>query len=134
MFQGYLETTKIGPLCCAWFHREHALGKFVSLIPFRSLSILLKTRGAGPVDLKALLPCLAQLVTSRTARPDFIISQSIGIENTSEYYRRFGENLESKVIIKIRLNGKFRGQATSLVQRSIIENPQNCTRSFTCTT
>lgn len=47
-----------------------------------------------------------ELVASGKARPESIVSREIGIEEAPEYYRRFSQRLESKVIYPI-LNGSF---------------------------
>jgi threonine dehydrogenase-like Zn-dependent dehydrogenase len=55
---------------------------------------------AGPVDPKLIAPEIEALINGGVARPDFIISRSIGIEDAPEYYRRFDKHLETKVIIR----------------------------------
>ncbi|KAF7556167.1 hypothetical protein G7Z17_g1613 [Cylindrodendrum hubeiense] len=42
---------------------------------------------------------LVQLIQSGRASPSFIVSSTIGIEEAPEYYRRFDQHLESKVVI-----------------------------------
>jgi threonine dehydrogenase-like Zn-dependent dehydrogenase len=73
-----------------------------SLIPFPVVEFFTKglTWGAGPVDPKLMAPYLEKLVSSGVARPDFIVSQEIGIDQVPEYYRRFDEHLETKVIVR----------------------------------
>lgn len=58
------------------------------------------TYRAGPVDVKRFAPYLAELVASGVAQPDFIVSATIGIEDAPEYYERFSDRLETKVIIE----------------------------------
>lgn len=57
------------------------------------------TYRAGPVDVKRFAPYLAELVANRIAQPEFVVSATIGIEDAPEYYERFSNRLESKVII-----------------------------------
>lgn len=57
------------------------------------------TYGNGPVDPKEVAPYLAMLVASGKADTSFIISATIGIEEAPEYYQRFSQRLETKVII-----------------------------------
>ncbi|PVH76159.1 GroES-like protein [Cadophora sp. DSE1049] len=58
------------------------------------------TYGAGPVDPKLLAPYLSQLIATGVANPGFVVSSTIGIEQAPEYYARFNDHLESKVIIR----------------------------------
>ncbi|OBR03362.1 putative Alcohol dehydrogenase [Colletotrichum higginsianum IMI 349063] len=62
---------------------------------FKGLSV----RG-GLVDPKLVAPELVQLIASGRARPSFITSAVIGIEDAPEYYRRFNRQEESKVFIR----------------------------------
>ncbi|EMR61603.1 putative alcohol dehydrogenase protein [Eutypa lata UCREL1] len=43
---------------------------------------------------------LVQLIASGRASPSFIVSSTIGIEDAPEYYRRFDQHLETKVVIQ----------------------------------
>jgi threonine dehydrogenase-like Zn-dependent dehydrogenase len=43
---------------------------------------------------------LVGLISSGVASPSFIVSSTIGIEEAPEYYRRFDQHLESKVVIQ----------------------------------
>lgn len=43
---------------------------------------------------------LVQLIASGRASPSFIVSSTIGIEEVPEYYRRFDQHLETKVVIQ----------------------------------
>ncbi|KAI1376959.1 GroES-like protein [Hypoxylon crocopeplum] len=43
---------------------------------------------------------LVQLISSGRASPSFIVSSTIGIEEAPEYYRRFDQHLETKVVIQ----------------------------------
>ncbi|KAL6412967.1 putative alcohol dehydrogenase protein [Ilyonectria robusta] len=43
---------------------------------------------------------LVQLIASGRAAPSFIVSATIGIEEVPEYYRRFDQQLETKVVIE----------------------------------
>ncbi|EKG20943.1 Alcohol dehydrogenase superfamily zinc-containing [Macrophomina phaseolina MS6] len=55
---------------------------------------------AGAVDPKELAPQLVELIATGKARPSFIVSREIGIEEAPEYYERFDRKEESKVIIR----------------------------------
>ena len=57
------------------------------------------TMKGGGVDTKAVIPQLLELVKSGRARPGFIVSQEIGIEDAPRSYRRFDDHLEIKIII-----------------------------------
>ncbi|KAM5344112.1 hypothetical protein ACJ41O_012649 [Fusarium nematophilum] len=43
---------------------------------------------------------LVRLIASGSASPSFIVSSTIGIEEVPEYYRRFDQHLETKVVIQ----------------------------------
>ncbi|GAD92798.1 hypothetical protein SS1G_04306 [Paecilomyces variotii No. 5] len=77
-------------------------GNISGLVPFPVADFFTKglTWGAGPVDPKLVAPQLEELITSGSARPSFIISKEIGIEKAPEYYTRFSQHLETKVIIR----------------------------------
>ncbi|KAL2857353.1 hypothetical protein BJY01DRAFT_261982 [Aspergillus pseudoustus] len=77
-------------------------GNITGLVQFPIADFFTKglTWGAGPVDPKLVAPELEALITSGKARPGFIISREIGIEEAPEYYSRFGQHLETKVIIR----------------------------------
>lgn len=53
----------------------------------------------GPVDPKVVAPELVELISSGAADPSFIISSTIGIEEAPDYYQRFDEHDESKVML-----------------------------------
>ncbi|KAJ8070382.1 hypothetical protein OCU04_000760 [Sclerotinia nivalis] len=55
---------------------------------------------SGPVDIEAVAPGLIELISSGRARPSFIVSSEINIEQAPEYFRRFDEHLETKVMIR----------------------------------
>ncbi|KAI8711057.1 putative Alcohol dehydrogenase [Fusarium sp. LHS14.1] len=55
---------------------------------------------AGPVDPKDVAADLVQLVTAGKARPSFITSSTISIEDAPEYYQRFNKTKETKVFIQ----------------------------------
>ena len=59
----------------------------------------------GTVDSKPVVPQLLQLVKSGRARPGFIVSLEIPIEDAPIGYRRFNDHLETKVIINFEKNG-----------------------------
>lgn len=54
----------------------------------------------GGVDPKAIAPELVSLIATGRARPNFIVSSEIGIEEAPEYYGRFDRHEETKVVIK----------------------------------
>ncbi|KAK8129044.1 alcohol dehydrogenase [Apiospora sp. TS-2023a] len=54
----------------------------------------------GAADVVGLSPTILQLVESGRARPDFIISSEVGIEDVPEAYSRFDRKLETKVVIR----------------------------------
>ncbi|KAM0310125.1 hypothetical protein ACHAO8_008362 [Botrytis cinerea] len=58
------------------------------------------TMRSGPVALESLAPGLIQLISSGRARPSFIVSSTIGIEEAPEYFARFNDHLETKVVIR----------------------------------
>ncbi|KZF23104.1 GroES-like protein [Xylona heveae TC161] len=55
---------------------------------------------AGGVDPKHLAPQLVELIESGKARPSFIVSSIIDIAQAPEYYRRFDQHQETKVVIQ----------------------------------
>ncbi|KAH8587363.1 alcohol dehydrogenase [Bisporella sp. PMI_857] len=55
---------------------------------------------AGAVDAKLNAPYLTQLVESGKARPGFVVSSVIDIEDAPEYYSRYSQYLESKIVIR----------------------------------
>lgn len=59
----------------------------------------LSIRG-GSVDPKLVAPELVRLIQNGEARPSFITSALIQIEEAPEYYRRFERHEETKVFIK----------------------------------
>ncbi|KAL2787065.1 GroES-like protein [Aspergillus keveii] len=77
-------------------------GDLSGLVQFPIVNFFEKglTWGAGPVDPKVVAPELEELVTSGRANLDFIVSSLIGIEEAPEYYQRFDQHLETKVIIR----------------------------------
>ncbi|KAK8060918.1 hypothetical protein PG996_010848 [Apiospora saccharicola] len=54
----------------------------------------------GAADVVGLSPTILQLVETGRARPDFIISSEVGIEDVPEAYSRFDRKLETKVVIR----------------------------------
>ncbi|KAL4936608.1 hypothetical protein BDV06DRAFT_233249 [Aspergillus oleicola] len=58
------------------------------------------TVGSGIVlPLEQAAP-LVDLVESGNARPSFVVTAEIGIEEAPEYYRRYSEHLEGKVVVR----------------------------------
>ncbi|KAM5344937.1 hypothetical protein ACJ41O_010799 [Fusarium nematophilum] len=58
----------------------------------------LKMQG-GPVDVKLVATQLVSLIASGNAKPGFVRTAEIGIEEAPEYYRRFDDKEEIKVYI-----------------------------------
>ncbi|KAL9593163.1 MAG: hypothetical protein Q9219_007655 [cf. Caloplaca sp. 3 TL-2023] len=58
------------------------------------------TMKGGAVDPKVVTPQLIELVKSGRARPGFIVSQEIPIEEAPAGYERFDKHLETKVVIR----------------------------------
>ncbi|KAF5616058.1 alcohol dehydrogenase [Fusarium sp. NRRL 25303] len=58
------------------------------------------TWGIGPVDVKLVAPELLRLIDQGIAKPGFIISSVVGIEDAPEAYRRFTRREETKVVIR----------------------------------
>jgi threonine dehydrogenase-like Zn-dependent dehydrogenase len=54
---------------------------------------------SGPVDPKPVSPYLVTLIQRGIAKPNFITSAEIGIEDVPDYYKRFDEHDEIKVFI-----------------------------------
>ena len=55
---------------------------------------------SGAVDVLPWASTLVELIASGGARPGFIVSSEIGIEEVPEYYERFDRHLETKVMIR----------------------------------
>ena len=66
------------------------------IVEFFNKGLSFKT---GGVDVKLIAPELVELIASGRARPDFIFSSRIGIEDAPEAYSRFDAHLETKVVI-----------------------------------
>ncbi|KAL3447215.1 GroES-like protein [Aspergillus insuetus] len=77
-------------------------GDLPGLVQFPIVAFFEKglTWGVGPVDPKVVAPELEELVTSGRANLDFTVSSLIGIEEAPEYYQRFDQHMETKVIIR----------------------------------
>jgi threonine dehydrogenase-like Zn-dependent dehydrogenase len=54
----------------------------------------------GGVNLRDVAGELVQLIASGVARPSFLVSAQIGIEEVREYYGRFDRHEETKVLIR----------------------------------
>lgn len=54
----------------------------------------------GPAPIPELNPRLLQLVQSGRAKPSFIVSSEVGIEDAPLAYRKFDQKLETKVVIR----------------------------------
>ncbi|KAI8271809.1 hypothetical protein K4K59_011947 [Colletotrichum sp. SAR11_240] len=57
------------------------------------------TLRGGAVDPKVYAPVLIDLISRGKARPSFVVSAVVGIEDAAEYYKRFHHQQETKVII-----------------------------------
>ena len=70
--------------------------------PFDASSMFSKgtTVHVGPVDARQLATKLLALISSGKANPSYIVSSEIDISQAPEYYRRFSDWEESKVIIR----------------------------------
>lgn len=58
------------------------------------------TWGIGPVDIKLVAPELVRLIDQGIAKPSFIVSSIVGIEDAPEAYQRFTRREETKVVIR----------------------------------
>ncbi|KAH8706451.1 hypothetical protein BGZ61DRAFT_576072 [Ilyonectria robusta] len=58
------------------------------------------TWGIGPVDVKLVAPELVRLINEGIARPSFIVSSVVGIEEAPDAYRRFTNKEEIKAVIR----------------------------------
>lgn len=67
------------------------------------------TLRGGTVDSKLLVEPLLELVKNGGAKPGFVFSSTIDIEQASTAYRRFDDKLETKVMIKFPRDGKENG-------------------------
>jgi threonine dehydrogenase-like Zn-dependent dehydrogenase len=56
--------------------------------------------GSGIVLPLIHAPPLLHLIESGIASPSFVVSAEIGIEEAPEYYRRYSNHLENKVVIR----------------------------------
>ncbi|KAI1138129.1 putative alcohol dehydrogenase [Hypoxylon sp. FL0543] len=54
----------------------------------------------GLADVIGLNPTVLELVNSGRAKPGFVVTSEVGIEEVPEAYRRFDEKLEEKVVIR----------------------------------
>ncbi|RYP20774.1 hypothetical protein DL765_002607 [Monosporascus sp. GIB2] len=59
----------------------------------------LSMRG-GAADILGLIPTLLQLVRSGRAKPGFVVTSEVGIEQAPRAYRRFDQKLENKVVFR----------------------------------
>ncbi|KAF2105618.1 alcohol dehydrogenase [Lophiotrema nucula] len=58
------------------------------------------TIGSGIVLPLISAPPLLNLIASGIASPSFLVSAEIGIEQAPEYYRRYSDHLENKIVIR----------------------------------
>lgn len=69
-------------------------------IPFSTAFIKNLSIKSGISDAKQLAEKLLTLVNTEKAKPGFVVSAEIGIEEAPEGYRRFDKHLETKVVIR----------------------------------
>lgn len=55
---------------------------------------------SGGVDHKSYAPMLSELIATGKARPSFVVDHVIGIEEAPDYYRRFEQREDVKVVIR----------------------------------
>ncbi|RYO85043.1 hypothetical protein DL766_007925 [Monosporascus sp. MC13-8B] len=55
---------------------------------------------SGVADIPGLIPTLLQLVRSGKAKPGFVVTSEVGIEQAPRAYRRFDQKLENKVVFR----------------------------------
>ncbi|KAI1771121.1 putative alcohol dehydrogenase [Hypoxylon cercidicola] len=68
----------------------------------------------GLVDVLGLNPTILQLVNSGRAKPGFVVTSEVGIEEAPHAYRRFDKKLEEKVVIRFPWESS---ESTLVVQR-----------------
>ncbi|KAJ5244871.1 hypothetical protein N7489_004967 [Penicillium chrysogenum] len=73
-----------------------------SMLPFALSDAFMKTFRfqIGIVDARPSAPQLIDLISSGEASPGYIVSSQINITQAPEYYQRFNNWLESKVVIR----------------------------------
>lgn len=54
----------------------------------------------GPADMLSVNPALLQLINSGRAKPGFVVTSEIGIEDAPQAYRLFDQKQETKVVIR----------------------------------
>lgn len=55
---------------------------------------------SGVLDISGLSPILLQLVNSGKAKPGFVVTSKVGIEEAPQAYHRFDQKLENKVVLR----------------------------------
>lgn len=78
---------------------------------------------AGVVDSKLYVEPMLELVKKGRARPGFVFSSTIDIEEAPNAYRRFSDKLETKVMIKFPCEEKRNGYKA--VESSENDGPEN---------
>lgn len=58
------------------------------------------TIASGVAEVRRYQPVLRDLIQSGRAKPSFIVSSFVGIEDVPEAYRRFSEHKETKVLVR----------------------------------
>jgi threonine dehydrogenase-like Zn-dependent dehydrogenase len=76
------------------------------------------TMRAGTVDSKLFVEPMLELLKSGRARPGFVFSSTIGIDDAPTAYRRFSDKLETKVLIKFPSDQKGNGNITEEVHKN----------------
>lgn len=66
----------------------------------------------GVVDILGLSPILLQLIKSGKAKPGFVVTSEVGIEEAPQAYRRFDQKLENKVVFRFGWEGDEAGAVT----------------------
>lgn len=77
-------------------------GNLPAEIPIPMASLWRKGLSVGTGIVLPLLraPPLLDLISSGVAKPSFVVTAEIGIEDAPEYYRRYSDHLENKVVIR----------------------------------
>ncbi|RYP12275.1 hypothetical protein DL767_011354 [Monosporascus sp. MG133] len=82
----------------------------------------LSMRG-GVADILGLTPTLLQLVNSGRAKPGFVVTSEVGIEEAPRAYRRFDQKLENKVVFRFLWEGGESTGDASASQPSAASSP-----------
>ncbi|RYO99496.1 hypothetical protein DL764_006803 [Monosporascus ibericus] len=80
---------------------------------------------SGTADILGLIPTLLQLVKSGRAKPDFVVTSEVGIEEAPRAYRRFDQKLENKVVFRFLWEGGESAEDSSASQSSAASSPSH---------